>query len=361
MRRRKSTEVGLNLDSLLDTLTNVIGFLLIMLALLQLGMTQAIERIREIDPSAFAITEDDIERSEEQAKKRSDELSESQKEAEALAEEMELLKDPSKSTDPNVIPLDQAKKQLTEVISKVDEKEKEQKIKQAEVARLKERMGRTPRAAAPPPNEIRMPDPRGAPPGSTAMYVMCKGDGVAMLDVESVRAEIKKQLKDPRARAALLKTSLGGATTDEYDPDKVMAHFRRNQVKNRDYAAAVKTFDNRPYANIEFAMLDGGGEDIKQMKRETSKFRRTLKAAIENKNYIRFLVYPDSFEAYLTARSIADEAGVAAGWEIYQRGTWEAGLGGDIKIFVKKKPPPPPKTVATPGPKKKAPPPRVID
>lgn len=362
MRRRKSTEVGLNLDSLLDTLTNVIGFLLIMLVLLQLGMTQAIERIREIDPSAFAISDDDIERSEEEGKKRSDQLSEAQKEAEALAEEMALLKDPSKSADPDVIPLDQAKKLLATEKSKVDEKEKEQKIKQAEVARLKERMGRTPRAAAPPPNEIRMPDPRGAPPGSTAMYVMCKGDRVAMLDVDSVRAEIKKQLKDPRARAALLKQSLGGGAANEYDPDKVMAHFRRNQVKNRDYAAAVKTFDNRPYANIEFAMLNGGGEDLKQMKRETSKFRRALKTAIEKKNYIRFLVYPDSFEAYLTARSITDEAGIAAGWEIYQRDTWEAGLGGDIKIFVKKKPPPAPKTAAkNPAPKKKTPPPRVID
>ena len=346
---------------MLDTLTNVIGFLLIMLVLLQLGMTEAIERIREIDPPAFALSEDDIERSEELARKRSEELAESSKQAETLSEEMELLQAPSTSSEPDVIPLDQAKRQLTEVKSKVDEKEKERKIKQAEVARLKERMGRTPRAAAPPPNEIRMPDPRGAPPGSSAMYVMCKGDRVSMLDVDSVRAEIKKQLKDPRMRAALLKKSLAGATANEYDPDKVMAYFRRHQVKNRDYAAAVKTFDNRPYANIEFAMLKGGGEDIKQMKRETSKLQRALKTALEKNKYIRFLVYPDSFEAYLTARAIADKAGVAAGWEIYRRDTWEAGLGGDIRIFQKVKPPPRPKTAARPSPKRKAPPPRVID
>jgi membrane-associated HD superfamily phosphohydrolase len=361
MARRKSTEVGLNLDSLLDTLTNVIGFLLIMLVLLQLGMSQAIERIREIDPTAFSISEADVEKSEERAKQRSEEIVESQQEAEALSEEMALLKDPSKATDADVIPLDQAKQQLTDVKSKVDEKEKEQKIKQAEVARLKERMGRTPRKAAPPPNEIRMPDPRGAPAGSSAMWVMCKDDGVTMIDVDLVRAEIKKRLKDPRARAALMKKTLGGAAQGVYDPDKVRDLFRQKPYKTRDYAAQVKTFDNRASANIEIAMLPGGGEDIKQMKRATSKFRRTLKTAKEKNKYIRFLVYPDSFEAYLTARSITDQANVAAGWEIFRRNSWEMSLGGDIKIFQKKKPPPRPKTTAKPAPKKKAPPPRVID
>ena len=372
MGRRKNAEVGLNLDSLLDTLTNVIGFLLIMLVLLQLGMSQAIERIREIDPTAFSISENDITESEGRAKRRSEEIAESQEEAEALSEEMALLKDPSESTEADVIPLDQAKKLLISEKSKVDEKEKEQKIKQAEVARLKERMGRTPRTAAPPPNEIRMPDPRGAPPGATAMWMMCKGDRVTMLDVDAIRAEIKKLMRDPRIRQGLMKRTMGGgglqggankaaAPVDAYDPDKVRIYFERNPINKRDYAAKVKTFDNRPYANIVFGMPQGGGEEIKQMKRDSSKLRRALKLAKEKNKYIRFLVYPDSFEAYLTARSIADEADVAAGWEIYRRNTWEVGLGGDIKIFQKKKPPPRPKTTAKPATKKKTPPPRVID
>ncbi len=369
MRRRGNSEVGLNLDSLLDTLTNVIGFLLIMLVLMRLGVSQAVERIRELDPMAFAITEAEVEQAEEQAKARTEELAELKQDAEDLAEELALLEDPAKDA-PQVMPLDQAKKLLADLKSKKDELDKQEKIKQAEVARLKERMGRTPRAAAPAPHEIRMPDPRAAPPGTTAMWVMCKDNRAVMLDVDAARAAIKKEMKDPRTRQSLMyRAMVGGGPAQPgqsvdgsaYDPDKVMAWFRRNPVKTRDYAVAVKTFDNRPYANMEFAMLKDGGEDINRMKRDTSKFRRALKLAEEKKNYVRFLVYPDSFEAYLTARSLTDEAGVAAGWEIIRSDTWQTGLGGDIKIFQKKKPPPRPKTASKPDPKKKTPPPRVID
>ena len=74
MRRRGNSEVGLNLDSLLDTLTNVIGFLIILLILMRLGVNQAVERIRELDPSAFAITAADIEKVETQAQAKADEL-----------------------------------------------------------------------------------------------------------------------------------------------------------------------------------------------------------------------------------------------------------------------------------------------
>jgi len=371
MRRRGNNEVGLNLDSLLDTLTNVIGFLIILLILMRLGVDQAVERIRELDPSAFAITEADVDKAEARAKQRADELAEMKARAEALSEELELLRDPGE-TAPKVMPLEQARKLLAEVKSQADQKEKEQKIKQAKVARLKERMGKTPRAAAPAPHEIRMPDPRAAPPGTTAMWVMCRNNRAVMLDIDATRAAIKKVLANPRTAQALLHAesrsaaaSVPGAAAAKaavFDPDKLMAYFRRNPVRNRDYAASVRTFDNRSSANIEIVMAPNGGEDSARMKRDASKLKRALKLAQDKKNYIRFLVYPDSFEAYLTARSVTDEAGVAAGWEIVRSDTWQIGLGGDVKVFQKKKPPPRPKTTKKPPPtKKKTPPPRVID
>ena len=371
MRRRGNNEVGLNLDSLLDTLTNVIGFLIILLILMRLGVDQAVERIRELDPTAFAITEADVEKAEADAEQRSEELAQMKERAETLSEEMALLKDP-KEAAPAVMPLDQARKLLADIKSQMEEKEKAQKIKQAEVARLKERMGKTPRAAAPAPHEIRMPDPRAAPSGTTAMWVMCRNNRAIMLDVDAARAAIKKVLANPRTAQALLHASsrsaaasAPGATASKsavFDPDKLMAYFRRNPIRNRDYAASVRTFDNRSSANLEIVMLPNGGEDAARMKRDASKLGRALKLATEKKKYIRFLVYPDSFEAYLTARSITDEAGVAAGWEIFRSDTWQIGLGGDVKVFQKKKPPPRPKTTKKPPPtKKKTPPPRVID
>ena len=50
MKRRKKGELG-SLDSLLDTMTSVVGILIIILVVLQLGAKQAVDRIQS-DPNA---------------------------------------------------------------------------------------------------------------------------------------------------------------------------------------------------------------------------------------------------------------------------------------------------------------------
>ena len=46
MRRRAKASVGSSLDSLLDTMTNVVGILVIMLVVTQLGVGDAVKRIK---------------------------------------------------------------------------------------------------------------------------------------------------------------------------------------------------------------------------------------------------------------------------------------------------------------------------
>jgi hypothetical protein len=81
------------------------------------------------------------------------------------------------------------------------------------------------------------------------------------------------------------------------------------------------------------------------------------------KSYARFLVWPDSFDVYVEARSLCDERGVLAGWEPntedYQ---WKVPLG--IKVSCLGKPEPPPaKPPAKPadGPPPPPPPPLPSD
>ena len=45
MRRRKKSSSGASLDSLLDTMTNVVGILVILLVVTQLGVSDAVKRI----------------------------------------------------------------------------------------------------------------------------------------------------------------------------------------------------------------------------------------------------------------------------------------------------------------------------
>jgi hypothetical protein len=64
-------------------------------------------------------------------------------------------------------------------------------------------------------------------------------------------------------------------------------------------------------------------------------------------NYARYVVWPDSYEAYLTARTITDEANLPAGWQpmfetsIFERWT---------PFRCTPPPPPPPDPNAPPKP-----------
>ena len=47
--RRNKKESGASLDSLLDTLTNVVGILVILVTVMQLGVSEAVQRIAKTD------------------------------------------------------------------------------------------------------------------------------------------------------------------------------------------------------------------------------------------------------------------------------------------------------------------------
>jgi hypothetical protein len=65
MKSRRGAD-EMNLDFLLDTLTNVVGILILILVLNTLDIKQAVERIRELDPSQFGITVEQLTEIEQQ-------------------------------------------------------------------------------------------------------------------------------------------------------------------------------------------------------------------------------------------------------------------------------------------------------
>ena len=67
MARRSPSGDGMNLDSLLDTLTNVVGVLVMVLMLTTLNVKAAVERILDLDPTQLAISESDLDRTRRQA------------------------------------------------------------------------------------------------------------------------------------------------------------------------------------------------------------------------------------------------------------------------------------------------------
>ncbi|MFV1965892.1 MAG: hypothetical protein ACC628_10745, partial [Pirellulaceae bacterium] len=64
--KRKRQDSDLNLDSLMDALTNVVGILVIVLVMTSLDVSSAVDRIKRVRPQDFVITERDLEQSREE-------------------------------------------------------------------------------------------------------------------------------------------------------------------------------------------------------------------------------------------------------------------------------------------------------
>ena len=90
MKPRRSAE-GMNLDFLMDTVTNVVGILILILVLNSLNITRTVQRIRRADPSQFGITPEQLDQITQQSTEQRQTLVEMLKKAREI--ETQLVRD----------------------------------------------------------------------------------------------------------------------------------------------------------------------------------------------------------------------------------------------------------------------------
>ncbi|MDD4873166.1 MAG: hypothetical protein PHR77_21645, partial [Kiritimatiellae bacterium] len=167
MSRRKNGSTGLNLDSLLDTLTNVVGFLVILLALMQMGVGDAVERIREKNPEAFEINENDIKKAREKAQELAVLRKKLEEQLRVLEEKLKIIKSTlsveiaAKDVQlPQVsMSVEEAQKLLDQLKKKIPELETQFSNTDKELARIMALLNKTPDPKVPPGTFISLPDP----------------------------------------------------------------------------------------------------------------------------------------------------------------------------------------------------------
>lgn len=371
---RRGGDSGMNLDSLLDTLTNVVGVLVMVLMLTTLNVQQAVQRILDIDPTQLRISAADLataRQQADQARKQRETLSAQLatsgpsdtagrvgafEDFGALLQQVETLK-----TKPLAVAMPE--ESVAAVRNKVLESENKSKalVQQVvaaedELARLKSLLDTTQVVAAPPAKIVSLPHPREAPAGSTQYRVIVRDGRIVPFNPAVVRDRCKKQV-ELMLRSPTLKTKSG-----QIDCEKLVEQFNKgSRVLDPNFRVqlAVVNFD----LNIVFELKPTGGETPKEATTARSELRRGLKALqsqLGEKFYIRFLVWNNSFDAYVAARSVCDELGVLAGWEPYTIDyIWRESLG--IAVPCEGRPPPPkPDPNAPPAPPPPAVPPPVI-
>ncbi len=376
--RRSKKQSGASLDSLLDTMTNVVGILVIMLTVTQLGVGDAVKRISagdQVDPEVLEAAKKELLKLElvkNELVKRLKALV--YKEGFDIAAELRRLKAELASAKANVAALAdkreqrvrQAEMEMQRLLEEAKRVLEEQKKKEeelitkitagnAELATLRARLEDRPVQEAPPPKVVHLPNPRPAPEGSEPVTFLCREGRVMHVDAENYQDRGQKL-----ANFIVNRRKLGTDPAAGIDGKVLAEEFNRaSSIRDRNFDVNLEVQGR--YPRLVLKRRGDGGDTLEQLQRSGSRYEQEIRRLPPDKFYLQFLVWPDSFETYLAARQIASDRGLPAGWSATtMQGEYSIPLGGDIRCGP---PPPPPPKTSTPAPATPArkPPMDVVD
>ncbi len=358
---RTDEDDGGGLDSLLDTMTNVVGILVMVLIATQLGVKDAVSRISEsevVDASALEAARQELLLTKSQRDAIESQLNDLQP---ADHQEIEVkLADLRRQVQERRTELDreqvvanqfalkiesdtkkaeQARKQIQEI---ADAKAKRESL-QAELtkaidqeASLKALLDETPEQEVPPAKVVTLPDPRPAPEGARQVTFLCTNNRVYPVAADDWRDGIRQ-----KAEFLVKAKRLDRGPAVGVDKEQFIKEFKKANRRLSDEFFEVELYDAGIYPRLKFTPKPNSGATQDEVLKPRSRFQRLLARLDKTKYYARFIVLPDSFEVYLAARAVADEAGLLSGWDPQGSG-WEytTYLGGPILFGPKPKPDP---------------------
>jgi hypothetical protein len=363
-RRSKTSATGGNLDSMLDTLTNVVGILVIVLVTVQLSSQEAASRIAA---TATKVAPEELARLERAAAAAREAAAAA---AAALAREQAAAKNPQAEVARLETEATAAERRAREAADKAAaaQKKRTQDVEKAQqaaataakaaaaeaakrqtdhakaaavVKELQTRLASLPLPVAPPAKQVRLPDPRPAPKDAKELRVLCRDGRVWVVDIPSLQEPAKKRADYVVKRKKLDPDGDAWLT----DGKTFVEEFNESPVREDGFEMTLMISGGK-WPQLVLTRMPGSGQTAAEATRGTSPLARTLRRLGSDDHYVRFYVWPDGFEAYLEVRDFVAERGFAAGWEpVTGKDEHRISLGR-YAIGTK----PPPGTTSTPKP-----------
>jgi len=391
-RRAKPHDEELPFVALMDTMTNVVGVLIIVLVMIGIGLAKSVQKVLSDLP--LVSVEEHSKLKEELAAfdaKRDPaevqlEIGKLEEELAKLAERLKALEAKKESNPALIEDLDGLVKQLER--ARKEQKDKKLLVDQllARIDELKVKLDKTPRYEAPPPVVVRLPNARPMPENAQIHRILVTENRIVFLRnqelMKLVEEECKKDgtpfvlrrdtVKGPDGKPVMKKGTSGlpvPVRKTIFDAAKMEAYFNNTFNKrkassrdvNRDVLVQVAQAPNSPSIQVRLAPKPEAGETVAQAALPNSLFRTLMKDIKKDPSAILwFHVCKDSVAAYLGARDIVDGTEqIPVGWEMFDKPLYSQNLSQDFLVDYT---PPPPPPGATPGgaPKPPGPPPVVI-
>ncbi|MFK8114187.1 MAG: hypothetical protein AB8B91_18440 [Rubripirellula sp.] len=358
-RRRGDDDDDGGLDSLLDTMTNVVGILVLVLIVTQMSISEVVSRIT----AENTIDEAELEKLSQQLEIKRAEVDEleqilvdpldidAEKQREELAKKKELLDRrkkelAKKKQEQNEFSMRMAedrklaeknKQQIADTEAKRDELRTLITTSQERKEQLEAMLDKTPRVAAPADVQVSIPNPRPAPTGAKQFILVCADDRLHPVNVDYVRKDAEQKVKAIIARYSLDRDPAKGI-----DPAAFAKHYEK--LKEQDEFFNIEYFVERDrYPRIRFIPREGRGASSKEVANPRSRVRTKYLSQVDvSKYYARFYVLPDSYGVYMTSRRLFANAGMLAGWDPQSEG-WQltSWVPGGIELGPPREKPPP--------------------
>ncbi|MBX3414063.1 MAG: hypothetical protein KF708_15355 [Pirellulales bacterium] len=359
-RRNSDSGDDVGLDSLLDTMFNVLGILVLVLILTQIGAREAAKRIAaKANPARLAESREKLEDTEARRRELAELLAldpavELERVRAELAAHQEQLADLERQTRERV----EAKQEQDKNLAELTEREKQLRTEIEQVlahkASLETLLAKTPAEPAgdtPDAEVVYLPNPRSAPEGAQPVLLLCRDERLYPLDVETLRQESLA-----RALEIVRSQSLDRDPQAGIDAEKLIAAFNARKPNNDYFRVSLMARGPTPW--LVFERRQDRGHPALALRRRGGNFQRGLSTLNPAKQFANFLVWPDSFEVYLAAREVVASAGLLAGWAPQTTSEeYATPLGGDLRFGP---PPPPPMPNPNPPPPAPVTPPRPV-
>lgn len=291
-----------NLDPLVDTLSNVVGILVIVIALTQIELGDALERVAQLEvvrAAKEATVVETLPAREGAVRERREALSirlgadldQSESLAEELLAELELL--PERDSDEAI--RDRAS---------LDAELAQSRAESEEAARVLAARSDFAESLASVPARLvaRLPDPEMV--RGTVSWILVRHGRVFLVDRERLYEE------GSRAFQRVIGPAIArGVRLDEYE--SAALYLRKRSAGTDGFRWLLKT---QPQVRVELGWPTAErGIEVSRLTTDPA-WRAWLAARSPDKDFIRFHVWNDSFETYLAARQEIEAAGFRAGW-----------------------------------------------
>ncbi|NND99691.1 MAG: hypothetical protein HKN47_20425 [Pirellulaceae bacterium] len=361
VRRSGNDDDDGGLDSLLDTMTNVVGILVLVLIVTQMSVADVVSKViqeNQVDTEQLETVKAELREKKEEEKdlerilispldidseKQKEEL---QKKKELLERRKKLLEEKKKEQNQFALKIKEDKAMAEANLKKIADTEAKRNELQTlitttldEKAKLEAMLSKTPRKPAPADIKVSIPNPRPPPQGAKQVPIICAENKVYPLNIEVFRKRAELRAKEIIARARIQKDPVKG-----YDPATFAKFWEKLKDQDMFFDVEYYIVANR-HLRLRFIPREGRGGTDRQLINPRSAVRAEYLNLIDPAQYYaRFYVLPDSYDVYVTARRLFNKSGLLSGWDP-QNQDWQytSHVPGGIELGppIEKKPAPP--------------------